>query len=298
MKILVLGGGISPEREVSLRSTSNVQTALKNAGFEVLFYDPANGIGELLKLAKSCDLVFPILHGVGGEDGTLQKIFEGNNIKFLGSGSLACQNTLDKSKFYEICRKNNIKIPQTEIVDKISIKSSPLSENPFVLKPVNGGSAVDTFIERTVPKDFSKFDKVFEKYGKMILQELISGIEVTDGILGNKALPIVEIVPPTGEEFDFENRYNGRSQEICPPKNIDKETQNKIQNLALIVHESLDCRHLSRIDMIVGKNNVYVLELNSIPGMTATSLFPKEAETIGLSMEDLVKEFVRLAQNG
>lgn len=296
MKILVLGGGISPEREVSLRSLDNVQTALKNAGFEVQFYDPANGNTELLRLAKSANCVFPILHGAGGEDGALQRIFEQENIKFLGSGSISCQNILDKSKFYEVCKTNNIKIPKTEVADRGSIKNSSLSKSPFVLKPINGGSAVDTFIERTVPKDFSKYDEVFEKHGKMILQELISGIEVTDGILGDRALPVIEIIPPPGEEFDFVNRYNGKSQELCPPKNVDEETQDKIQKVALKVHNALKCRHLSRVDMIVGINDIYVLELNSMPGLTVTSLYPKEAEAIGLSMEDLVKEFVRLAQ--
>lgn len=295
MKILVLGGGISPEREVSLRSADNVQTALKNAGFEVIFYDPANGTSELLKLAKSCDLVFPILHGVGGEDGTLQKIFEKNNIKYLGSGPEASQNCSDKFKFYKICRDSGIKVPNTEVVDKHSIKSSVLSKKPFVLKPINGGSAIDTFIERKVPQDFSIFDDVFDKYKEMVLEQLIEGIEITDGVLGEKALPVVEIIPPPGEEFDADNRYNGRSQELCPPKNVDKKIQKKVQEIALKVHSLLKCRRLSRTDMIIGKDGIYVLELNTIPGMTKASLFPKEAEAIGLSMEDLVKEFVRLS---
>lgn len=294
MKILVLGGGISPEKEVSLRSAGNVQTALKDAGFEVLTYDPTNGTKRLLELAKSVDLVFPILHGIGGEDGTLQKLFEENHIKFLGSDSLSCQDTLDKSKFYEICQKNNIKVPKTEAVDKNSFLKSPLSKKPFVLKPISGGSAVDTFIERVVPEDFSIFDEAFEKYGKMILQELIAGIEATDGVFSGKALPVIEIVPPRGEEFDFENRYNGRSQELCPPENIDEEKQKEIQDIALKVHKTFNCRHLSRIDMIVANDGIYVLELNTIPGLTKASLYPKEAQVAGLSMEDLVKEFVGL----
>lgn len=296
MKILVLGGGISPEKEVSLRSAANVQGALIKAGFEVIFYDLANGLDELLRLAKSSDLVFPILHGIGGEDGTLQKLFEENKIKFLGSKSEASRNCFDKSRFYKICKRNNIKVPETEVVDNKLLKASKLSKNPFVLKPIKGGSAVDTFIERKVPKDPSKYDEVFKKYKKMILQELIAGVEVTDGVLGDRALPVVEIVPPVGEEFDFENRYNGRSQELCPPKNVDEETQNKIQETTIEVHKTFNCGHLSRTDMIVGSDGIYVLELNIIPGLTKASLFPKEAEAAGFSMEDLVKEFVRLAQ--
>lgn len=298
MKILVLQGGISPEREVSFRSAANVSEALNKAGFQVQSYDPAEGTEKLLELAKSVDIVFPVLHGVGGEDGTLQKLFEENNVKFLGSNSIACQNTLDKSKFYKICQEDSIKIPDTAVVDKSSFINSSLSKKPFVLKPINGGSAIDTFIQRTVPGDFSIFDKVFEKYDMMILQELIVGIEITDGILGDKALPVVEIVPPLGEEFDFENRYNGKSQELCPPENIDEKTQKEIQNIALKVHQTLSARHLSRVDMVVGNDEIYVLELNSIPGLTQTSLYPKEAAAIGLSMEDLVKEFVRLTLNG
>src|SRR3989344_4165227 len=152
MKILVLGGGISPEKEISLRSASNVQSALVNAGFEVIFYDPENGIDELLNLARSVDMVFPILHGVGGEDGTLQKLFEENNIKYLGSGSEASKNSFDKSKFYEICKKNNITIPETEVVNKKEFENSSLSKSPFVLKPIEGGSTIDTFIVRETPK--------------------------------------------------------------------------------------------------------------------------------------------------
>lgn len=294
MKILVLGGGVSQEKEISLRSASNVQSALENAGFEVIFYDPINNLDRLLDLAKSVDCVFPIVHGIGGEDGTLQNIFEENNIKFLGSDSQACLNTLDKSKFYKICRNNNIKIPKTEIVDKNSLINSSLSKTPFVLKPLFGGSAVDTFIERKVPADFSIFDGVFEKYESMILQELIEGKEITDGVLEDKALPVVEIIPPKGEEFDFKNRYNGRTKEICPPLDISQTEQNRIQDTALKVHKILKCRHLSRTDMILGKGEIYVLELNSIPGLTKVSLYPKEALAIGLSMENLVKKFVKL----
>lgn len=294
MKILVLGGGISPEKDVSLRSAANVQDALIKAGFEVIFYDPANGVEELLRLAKSCDLVFPILHGVGGEDGTLQKIFKENDIKYLGSNVKASQNCSDKFKFYKICRENNINVPKTEVVDKSSIKDSSLSENPFVLKPINGGSAIDTFIMRRVPNDFAIFDEVFDKYKEMILEELIIGREVTCGVLNGKSLPVVEIIPPPGEEFDAENRYNGRSQELCPPENIDEKTQKEIQGLTLKVHKILNCGHLSRTDMIVANDSIHVLELNTIPGLTKASLYPKEAETAGLSMEELVKEFVRL----
>lgn len=297
MKILVLGGGISPEKEVSLRSSANVRVALIKSGFDVIFYDPENGIDELLRLAKNVDLVFPILHGVGGEDGTLQKLFGENSIKYLGSGVQASQNCSDKFKFYKICKDNNINVPRTEIVDRNSIKRSPLSQKPFVLKPINGGSAIDTSILRKTPKDFSIFDKVFKKYKEMVLEQLIEGVEVTDGILDKKALPVIEIIPPFGEEFDLENRYNGRSQELCPPKNISVDTQNKIQEIALKVHQILKCKHLSRIDMIVSRNGIYVLELNTIPGLTKASLYPKEAQAVGLSMEDLVKEFVRLVQN-
>src|SRR5581483_1630212 len=231
-------------------------------------------------------------------DGKLQKLFEDNDIKFLGSGSDSSNNCLNKEKYYEICKQNSILIPDYSIVTFEEFKKSNLAKKPFVLKPIEGGSAIDTIIVRTTPDNLLIFEDVFKKYNKIILQELIPGIEVTCGILGETPLPVIEIIPPKGEEFDFENRYNNKSQELCPPKHISNTIQLQIQELALKSHKTLKCLHLSRTDMIVDKkNNIFVLETNTIPGLTKTSLYPKEAKSKGLSMQSLVKEFIKLSMS-
>lgn len=294
MKILVLGGGQPPEREISFRSAKNVDQALKRAGFATLFFDPKAGVEGLLELAEKADLVFPILHGPGGEDGTIQAVLEKHRIKYLGSKPQALKNTIDKTVLKKLCVDNQIKTPRWKEVDLRTLHESGLVKKPFVLKPIKGGSAIDAFIIRRLPVDFSTIDKTIAKHKKMLLEEFIEGKEIAVGILDGRALPVVEIIPPKGEEFDFINRYNGRTQELCPPISIPEYTQKKTQETALKVHKIAGCRHLSRIDMIIRKDQIYVLELNSIPGMTNESLYPKEAQAAGMSFEDLVKELVNL----
>lgn len=297
MKILVLGGGTSLEREVSLRSAKNVSEALTNLGYDVENYDPKDGLEELVKLAKSNDLVFPILHGNGGEDGSIQEIFEKENIKFLGAKSESLKVTFDKDKFKRVLNDSKVLTPKGEVVNKEGFQKSALNQKPFVLKPISGGSAIDTIIARTVPINFSKIEEVFSRNKEMLLEELILGKEITVGILDKEALPLVEIVPPEGEEFDFENRYNNRSQEFCPPIKISLELQQKAQEIALEVHKITGSRHLSRVDMILGGSEIFVLELNAIPGLTSASLYPKEAKAIGLDFEKLMERFVHLTLN-
>lgn len=298
MKILVLGGGTSPEREISLLASKNVEDGLKKAGFEVAFYDTKNPLKGLLDLAKKVDAVFPIILGIGGEDGTIQTELDKHNIKYLGSKPESLRVTLDKIHFKEICNQNAIKTPRGEKIDLKRFHQSELIKHAFVLKPIRGGSAIDTFIVRKPLNDFYSIDQALQKYGEMLLEELIEGQEITVGILGNKALPVVEIIPPEGEEFDFKNRYNGKTQEICPPKTLSKELQQKAQEVALKVHQITGSRHFSRIDMMVKGSEIYVLELNSLPGLTKQSLFPREAFAIGLSFENLMREFVKLTMRG
>ena len=156
--------------------------------------------------------------------------------------------------------------------------TQPLVKSPFVLKPVSGGSSIDTFIVRDandVPLE--AIMHALQKYGSMLLEQLIVGVELTVGILGDEPLPVIEIIPPTNGEFDYENKYNGKTQELCPPKNVSAAVQKRAQKLALRVHRAAGCRDLSRTDMIYEPNtdSLYVLETNTIPGMTAQSLYPK-----------------------
>ncbi len=297
MKVLVLLGDKSPEREVSLRSGKAVADALSRAGHEVSQYDPADGYDGLDAFTGKVDCVFPILHGVGGEDGQIQKELEKRNLKYLGADSKTSEITFDKTRLKQILNKLSILTPRGDIVNKDQFISSPLSKAPFVLKPNDGGSTIDAFIVRN--PEYQNVDlKVFDKYKTMLLEELIEGSEITVPILDGKALPVIEIIPPAGKEFDYENKYNGQTQEICPPKNVSQEDQVKAQKIAEKIHQEVGIRHLSRTDIIVDKQgNHYVLETNTMPGMTGQSLFPKAAAVAGISMEELVDRFVQMAVN-
>jgi D-alanine-D-alanine ligase len=294
MKVLVLLGGASTEREVSLRSGRAVADALKADGHEVFEYDPKDGYGGLANFVDKVDCVFPILHGKGGEDGAVQAELEKLGFKYLGSGPEPSKICFDKDKFKEILNKLSILTPRGEVVTKESIKYSPLIQRPYVLKPVDGGSTIDAFIIRN-PSSQSYRHDVFDHYKFMLLEELIEGTEITVPVVGDKALPVIEIIPPAGKEFDYENKYNGATQELCPPKNVDENKQKEAQQLSELIHKEVEARHLSRTDIIIDKDGkLWVLELNTIPGLTPQSLLPKSAEVAGMNIQQLVQKFLDL----
>jgi D-alanine-D-alanine ligase len=294
MKVLVLLGGVSNEREVSLRSGRSVADALKSSGHEVLEYDPQQGMEGLAGFAGKVDCVFPILHGRGGEDGTVQAELEKLGFKYLGSNSQVSQVCFDKSKFKEILNKLSILTPQSEIVTRLSIGASQLLRSPYVLKPLNGGSSLDAFIIRD-PANRTYDPRIFDHYQVMILEQLIDGTEITVPILGSTALPVIEIIPPEGGEFDYENKYNGETQELCPPQHVDDAKQKEAQQLSERIHREVGARHLSRTDIIIDRDDkIWVLELNTMPGLTDQSLVPKAAQVAGMSMQQLVQKFLEM----
>lgn len=292
MKILVLLGGKSNEREVSFRSGENISSALRAAGFDVYDYDPTQGYDGLKNYVGVVDCVFPILHGAGGEDGEIQHELEKLGFKYLGSDSEVSAACFNKARFKELLNKLSILTPGWEVVDKESFGLSDISKNKYVLKPIGGGSTLDTFIVR----DGSPIDlEVFDKYGQMLLEELIEGTEITVPVLDKSALPVIEIIPPKGKEFDYENKYNGATQELCPPLHVPADLQAKAQKLSEQIHDQVGAQHLSRVDIMIDMSgNLYVLEINTIPGLTSQSLFPKSAAVAGLSMPQLVQHFVKL----
>jgi D-alanine-D-alanine ligase len=294
MKVLVLSGGVSNEREVSLRSGTSVRDALTDCGHEVYVYDPQQGYDGLAKFLGKVDCVFPILHGRGGEDGAVQLELEKLGFKYLGSDSRVSKLCFDKSSFKEILNKLSILTPKSELVTKLSIGASPLLRNPYVLKPLNGGSSLDAFIIRN-PGGRTYDPRIFDHYQLMLLEELIDGTELTVPVLGATSLPVIEIIPPKNQEFDYENKYNGATQELCPPQHIDTPKQQEAQRLAELIHNQVGARHLSRTDIILDREGkMWVLELNTMPGLTDQSLFPKAAQSSGMSMPQLVQRLVDL----
>jgi D-alanine--D-alanine ligase len=296
MKILVLGGGSSHEREISLMSAAAVREALVELGHEVGYFDTKDRLDEVADKARKYDLVMPILHGGAGEDGTVQRELDKSGVAYLGTGAEASEVCFDKARFKELVASHGIPVARGEVVTKESLPMSELVKRPFVLKPVADGSSVDTFIERSMPVDLTQFDDVFGRQGRMLLEELIEGVEITVPVLGDAALPVIEIVPPEGKEFDFENKYNGATQELCPPEHVSAAAQAQAQRYAELVHEVAGCRHLSRTDFIIRPDDSIVcLETNTLPGMASACLFPKSAAAAGLGWKDLVARCVELA---
>jgi D-alanine-D-alanine ligase len=293
-RVLVLAGGNSPEREVSIRSGQSVVKALRAGGYEVVEADPADGVDKWLPVAKSCSITFPVLHGIGGEDGQMQQVLEDSGIVFVGSGSKASRLCFNKAEYDRFLSGKDILVPRTELVDYAGFKSSVLSSQPFVLKPNDGGSSIDNLIVRELSSlDPAQVSKLFDLYPKLLLQELIVGREITVAVVGDKSLPVIEIIPPSNQEFDFANKYNGATQELCPPEHINESEQSEAQQLAKQVHDLCGCVDMSRTDiMVTDDSKLYVLETNTIPGLTEQSLLPKAAAAAGIDMPSLCKSLV------
>lgn len=296
-KVLVLSGGDSPEREVSLRSGRAVIEAAKTAGFDVSSEDPQHGF-DFLDNYSTDTVVLPILHGAGGEDGVVQAELERRGFKYLGADSKASQICFDKDEALKVFKAHGIPTAEGVAVSEAEYATHPLANKPHVLKVARGGSSIGTLLVRNPEAiDSAKIKEVFERDDKAILEELVVGVEVTVPILGSEALPVIEIRPPENGEFDYENKYNGKTAELCPPQNVSEELQQRAQQWALKAHVATGCRHLSRTDIIIRDDgSMALLEVNTIPGLTDQSLVPKSAAVVGLDMPRLVARFVELAQ--
>lgn len=297
MKVLVLAGGSSAEREVSLRSGQTVAEALQAGGHDVVMYDPVDAATNLGKIAEGCDVAFPAMHGAGGEDGVIQQELERLGLAYVGSDVDSSELCFDKWNYRALLESRQLPMARGALMDRETFWQSDFLAKPFVLKPPKGGSSIDTLLVHDpakLPK--TKIDAIFDKHLQMLVEELVIGTEITMGILGDAALPAIEIIPPSGGDFDYENKYNGASQELCPPQHVSEEVQESAQQLAKRIHTLCGCQDVSRTDMIVSPDGrLTVLETNTIPGLTSESLFPKAAKASGLSMVVLCDQLVTMA---
>jgi D-alanine--D-alanine ligase len=295
MKVLVVGGGTSSEREISLKSSQAVYGAALQAGHQAMLYDWDGTAEWLHHNAQQFDVVLPILHGEGGEDGVIQLILESLGVAYLGSNSATSKVCFDKQRTIEVLAQNDITTPKGHLVTFEHYQQDPLSAAPHVLKPFDSGSSVDTFIYPDVSqKDLGAIKHAFSRHQHMLLEEFITGFEITVPVLEEKELPVIEIIPPEGGVFDLENKYNGKTQELIPPKNVPEGVQDEANVLAKKIHQLLGCRHLSRTDMIVRGTKLYVLEVNTLPGMTSQSLFPKAAAYADMEFPEFVDHLIKL----
>jgi len=275
MKVSVLAGGVSGEREVSLRSGAAVAKALRSIGVKVLEVDVKE---KGVKVPQGTDICFLCLHGTYGEDGEVQRELEAVGMPFTGSGSEASALAFDKLKARDAMLAAGVPMAESQ-------EWTPACDwkPPYVLKPIASGSSLGTFLVRT-EDEAKKAVKEAKKWkdGGMMIERLIEGAEMTVGILGEQALPVIEVRPAKGF-YDYKNKYtSGATQYLCPAP-IPKEKAQELQELALKAHRALGCEVLSRVDIMVdAEGKPHVLEVNTLPGMTDLSLLPKAGRAAGI----------------
>lgn len=290
-RVGVVFGGRSAEREISLLSGKAVLKALKKMGFNAVGIDAGSGLPEKLK-SKKIDFVYNALHGPCGEDGTVQGMLEIMNIPYSGCGVLSSALAMDKEYSKRIFQSCGIPTPDFSIVEKGGALPV-ISGFPLVIKPAAQGSAIGVSIAENKKELSSALKKAFKYSDKVIIERFVKGTEITIGILGDKALPAVEIVPEN-KFYDFDAKYTkGKSKHIIPPR-LPSRVIKSAEKAALKAFKALGCRAVSRIDIIVDKRGKpWVLEANTIPGMTETSLLPDEARAAGMDFGALILEIVR-----
>lgn len=297
-KIGVLAGGPSNERQISLKSGRAVYDALIAEKLDAVFLDVTGDIASLLEKEK-IGVAFIALHGKFGEDGQVQNILEGLRIPYTGSGVEASRLALDKIASRQIFMKNGIPVPRYKVLEKERYSTSDFSSlsAPMVVKPQLEGSSIGLSIVKDKQDLESAVDKAFQYGDKIVVEEYIDGREFTVGILDEKPLPVVEIVT-RNKVYDFDAKYNAADTKYVVPAPLENDIYKRAQGLGLAAHRSLGCRSFSRVDIMMDDaSNFYVLEVNTIPGMTERSLLPKAAAAEGLSFGKLCVKLIANAVN-
>ncbi len=293
MKILIITGGSSSERKISLISARGVSQTLQSNGHRVTLFDFKKGFPSLKKLLPEYDIIFPIMHGYEGEDGTLYSFLRFHRKLYVGSDPKGAGIAFDKILFKRYCDKKKIPTPPWKIVK--DVKAIKRFGFPCVLKGAQGGSSHEVILlysDKNLVKP--KVQKILSSKNGCFVEKLIEGPEITVGVLHGKPLPVLEIIPPRGEWFDYKNKYSGKTKEIPFPKSVSRSLQHQSQRTALSIHNNLKLGNFSRTDFIVKDNIPYVIEVNTPGGvgLTSESLFPKAAKAMGITFKSLVEKLI------
>ncbi len=292
--IAVLCGGWSEERLISLKSGDSVYKCLKENGYEVSKIDVRSANEAFNKeLYSEFDLVFILLHGRGGEDGEIQKFFEENGVVFTGSNSQSSRITMDKIKTKEIWKKNNIKTPEYFIYEENFLIDNLSSFEKWVIKPnLEGSSNGISFYSNIEGKgDFQKKINLAKKYDDSVLIErFIDGKEITVPIINKRCLRPIHIIPE-GEFYDFDAKYISNKTKYLEYA-IESERLDTLNNLVINAYELVGAENWGRIDIIDDGIDYFLIELNSVPGMTETSLVPKSSHLSGISYLELLESIM------
>jgi len=295
-KIAVLMGGPGSERDVSLATGQGVSRALRSLGAEVAEIDVRD---ENFQLPSDVDLAFLTIHGTFGEDGQLQRILERRGIAYTGEGVEGSRTAFDKIRSKEKFREHGVTTPLWEVIHPGQCPTIPL---PIVVKPPREGSTVGVVIVKNEAEIESAISEAANYGRELLVEQFVPGRELTIGILGDEALPIIEIIPKGGF-YDFTNKYpflnpqaGGGAEHVCPAK-IDAEKTKEIQELALRAFRAAGLQVYGRVDVILSESGEpFILEINNIPGMTEASLLPEAAAVAGISYIDLCARIIALSR--
>ncbi len=296
MRMILIAGGWSNEREVSLSGARKIEQALKALGHEVRFLDPAREFAGLIPAAAEADFAFINLHGSPGEDGLIQALLEVAGCPYQGAGPKASFLALNKAAAKAVYARHGLRTPGWRLYCGLAGEDRTCDlPGPLFVKPNTGGSSLGMSLVRAAEDFGPALDKVFALGQEALVETCIPGQELTCAVLGETALPVIMIRPKAGAAFfDFENKYAlDGAEELCPAP-IDPELAALVQRMALAAHQALGITGYSRSDFMADASGPWLLETNTLPGMTPTSLLPKAASAVGLTFEALVAELVRL----
>lgn len=303
LRLALIAGGVSAEREVSLRGAAGVEQALNRDRYEVVRYDPATDLARIAADAANIDAAFILLHGVHGEDGTIQGFLDLLGIPYQGAGVLGSALAMDKNLAKIMYRLAGLPVAPWVMVEPGDLRDSGRIESavglPCVVKPVRQGSSIGMSIVRTRDQLPAALELALRHDGEVMVEAFLKGRELTAGVLGNSeltALPLIEIIPDSRYDFfNYEAKYQpGATREVCPAP-VSETVRARAQDYALRAHRSLQLRGYSRTDMILVGEELYLLETNTIPGMTPTSLLPQAAAEAGLPFAALLDRLIELA---
>jgi len=319
IRVGVLRGGPSLEHEISLKTGESILSNLpKKYSAKDIFIDKKgewhlNGKSyHHDQIFRNIDVIFNALHGEYGEDGKVQQLLDSYGVPYTGSGALASAIGMNKILSRAFFKNAGLRMPKgfdvvlggkTEEIARDVFKNAP---PPWVVKYPFGGSSVGVFIARSFGDLVSALEKVFSfgaTSSKVLIEEYISGREATCGVIDefrnqkNYALPIVEIIPPAKSGFfSCDVKYTGETKELCP-SDFDMRTKKEIEAMAVLAHNAIGGRHYSRSDFIVSKKGIYILEINTLPGLTSQSLLPKALNAVGSSQRELIEHLINMAIN-
>ncbi len=297
--VLVVLGGTSGERAVSLESGRACIKALKKKGYNVSFFDPKLKNFNLIDKSK-VDVIFNALHGRDGEDGVAQSYFEYLKIPYTHSGVISSFNAMNKIISKKFFLKNKIITPKFLSIDKSFFNKSRIEKNlknkkmtfPIVSKPINEGSSLGVEISKNKDKLSKSINRLLKKYDEIILEEFVGGQEIQVAVLNGKALGAIELIPKR-LFYDYKAKYTkkAKTQHLMPAR-LSKQKYNEVMMIAQKTHNVLNCRGVTRSDFKFKNNNFYLLEINTQPGMTSLSLVPEIANYKGLTFENLVEKIL------